>query len=37
MTIIECCHDENLFRPFFKNLETWTTWFMVLKASSAYR
>jgi len=32
MTIIECCHDENLFRPFFKNLETWSTWFIVLKA-----
>lgn len=32
MTIIQAIHDPNLFRPFFKNLETWVTWLVVLKA-----
>ena len=32
MTIIEACHDHNLLRPLFRNLESWATWFVVLKA-----
>jgi hypothetical protein len=32
MTIIDAIHDPNLFRPLFKNLGTWRTWFVVLKA-----
>jgi len=32
MTIIGAIHDENLFRPFFKDLRTWHPWLVVLKA-----
>jgi hypothetical protein len=32
VTIIDAIHDEKLFRPLFKNLNTWKTWFVVLKA-----
>lgn len=32
MTIIDAIHDLNLFRPLFKNLDTWRAWFVVLKA-----
>ncbi len=30
--IIECIHDPAIFRPLFKNLDTWRNWIMVLKA-----
>ncbi len=32
MTIIDAIHDENLFRPFFKDMDTWKSWFVVLKS-----
>lgn len=32
MTILDAIHDPQLFRPLFKNLDTWRTWFVVLKA-----
>jgi len=32
MNIIDCIHDPNLFRPFFKEPKTWQPWFVVLKA-----
>ena len=32
MTIIEAIHDENLFRKFFRDLATWNSWFVVLRA-----
>ena len=32
MTILEAIHDHNLFRPLFKNLDTWRAWLVVLKA-----
>jgi hypothetical protein len=32
MTIIDAIEDPNLFRPFFDNPQTWTTWFVFLKA-----
>ena len=32
MTIIEAIDDPNLFRPMFKNLDTWRAWRVVLKA-----
>jgi hypothetical protein len=35
VTILDAIHDDNLFRPLFKNLETWRTWLVVLKAMFA--
>ena len=32
MTIIEAIEDAALFRPLFRSLDTWRTWFVVLKA-----
>lgn len=32
MTIIDAIQDTSLFRPLFKNLDTWRTWLVVLKA-----
>lgn len=32
MTIIDAIYDPNLFRPLFKNLDTWRFWLVVLKA-----
>ena len=32
MTILDAIHDPLLFRPLFKTLDTWTSWFVVLKA-----
>lgn len=32
MTIIEAIQDPQLFRPLFKDLATWQSWFVVLKA-----
>ena len=32
MTILEAIEDKNLFRPLFKNLDTWRAWLVVLKA-----
>ena len=32
MNIIEAIHDPHLFRPLFKNLETWRVWMVFLKA-----
>lgn len=32
MTILDAIHDPQLFRPLFKNLDTWQTWFVVLRA-----
>lgn len=32
MTILDAIHDEHLFRPLFKSLDTWRAWFTVLKA-----
>lgn len=32
MTIIDAIHDPQLFRPLLKNLATWNSWFVVLKA-----
>lgn len=32
MTIIDAIHDPLLFRPLFKNLDTWRAWLTVLKA-----
>jgi hypothetical protein len=31
MTIIDAVEDQNLFRPLFKNLDTWRAWLVVLK------
>lgn len=31
MNIIQACMDENLFRPLFKDIATWTSWMVVLK------
>src|SRR5689334_383492 len=32
MTILDAIQDLNLFRPLFKNLDTWRAWLVVLKA-----
>ncbi len=32
MTILDAIHDPFLFRPLFKNLDTWRAWLVVLKA-----
>lgn len=32
MDIIEAIHDQNLFRPLFKDLSTWRSWIICLKA-----
>ena len=32
MTILDAIRDEKLFRPLFKNLDTWRAWLVVLKA-----
>jgi hypothetical protein len=32
VTIIEAIHDPQLFRPLFKNLDTWTSWLCILRA-----
>jgi hypothetical protein len=32
MTILDAIQDPQLFRPLFKNLDTWRTWLVVLKA-----
>jgi hypothetical protein len=32
MNIIEAINNENLFRPFFKDLKTWSAWIVALKA-----
>jgi hypothetical protein len=32
INIIEAIHDQNLFRPFFRDLESWWTWEVFLKA-----
>ena len=32
MTILEAIHDPLLFRPLFKDLATWTSWMVVLRA-----
>jgi len=32
MNIVEACHDQNLFRPLFRDLSTWTNWMVVLKS-----
>ena len=32
MTILDAIEDKNLFRPLFKNLDTWRSWLTVLKA-----
>ena len=32
MTIIQAIHDPNLFRPFFRDLDTWKPWLVVLRA-----
>lgn len=32
MTILDAIHDPLLFRPLFKDLATWTSWMVVLKA-----
>jgi len=32
MTIIQAIYDENLFRPFFRDMDTWKPWFVVLRA-----
>ena len=32
MTIIDAIHDENLFKPFFRDLDTWRSWFIVLRS-----
>jgi hypothetical protein len=32
VTIIDAVEDQNLFRPLFKNLDTWRAWLVVLKA-----
>ena len=31
MNIIQAIHDPNLFRPFFRDLDTWKPWFVVLR------
>ncbi len=33
MTILDAIEDEQLFRPLFKDLSTWKSWLVVLKAS----
>ena len=35
MNIIQAVYDQNLFRPLFKNLDTWRNWIMALKAMDA--
>ncbi len=32
LNIIQAVHDKNLFRPFFRKLETWAAWLVFLKA-----
>jgi hypothetical protein len=32
MNIVEAINDPGLFRPLFKNLETWRSWMVFLKA-----
>ena len=32
MNIIEACHDDNLFKPFFQDISTWRKWFVLLRA-----
>lgn len=32
MTILDAIHDKQLFRPLFKNLDTWKSWLTVLRA-----
>ena len=32
MNIIDAIHNEELFRPYFKDLSTWSSWVCVLKA-----
>lgn len=32
MTILDAVHDPLLFRPLFKNLDTWQAWFVVLRS-----
>lgn len=32
MNIIDAIHDPNLFRPFFRDLATWSSWLAILKA-----
>ena len=32
MDLIEACHDDRLFRPWFRDLATWRTWFTFIRA-----
>ena len=32
MTILDAIHDDHLFRPLFKSIDTWRAWFVGLKA-----
>lgn len=32
MSIVEAIHDENLFKPLFRDLRTWAAWIVFLKA-----
>jgi len=32
MTIIQAIRDPNLFKPFFRDMATWESWFVVLKS-----
>src|ERR1700733_7414871 len=31
LTIVDACLDPEIFAPWFKDMQTWTAWFVVLK------
>jgi hypothetical protein len=32
VSILDCVNDDNLFKPFFKNPQSWSVWFAILAA-----